>query len=333
MASRVIAMVLLASAAWTSSAQAGREPSERSLVKAAARPRPKTFQLTLPLGARQPALRALRISAKQQGLRLQVLRNRRGFLESTFELRFKKLAAKSRAGRAAPTTSLEPSWTGMRFGVHTETNLREENQDVADQITSQQGDLLLLLFDGAGGHAGGAAAARKGANDVRDHFANAQGDALTTLESSFHRANVSNLFSGRGGQRVGVTTAVGAVVTADGRLITANLGDSRAYRYSPASRALTRLTHDHNGPEDNVITEYLGRQDGVNPEMRDHGKLASGERILLCSDGLHKFVRDDVIRHHLGRNVSPDQIARDLASLAKQNGSDDNITIHIYQHP
>jgi serine/threonine protein phosphatase PrpC len=326
-------------------AQAGGK-GERAVRPNVRRLHLQSLRLELPIGARRQGLQILEDAARRHGVGLRVVRLKAGPMVSRYGVIYaspsrKRLAAfevsallRQPEPLATAAATASPTGRSIRLGVITDKNLRGENQDVFEQAENARGDLLLLVFDGAGGHAGGRQAAEKGARDVRRHFATSGDDALQGVRDSFTFANQENLRAKGAGATIGASTAVGVVITKEGRLISANLGDSRAYRLSARSGRVYRLTRDHNGPQENIITQHLGKRDGFDPEVKDHGPIRSGDRLLISSDGLHKFVSDAVIRRELKRQgVSLDRIAANLTAIAKRNGSDDNITIHLYEHP
>jgi len=60
------------------------------------------------------------------------------------------------------------------------------------------------------------------------------------------------------------------------------------------------------------------------------GKLSRGEILLLCSDGLHKFLSDSAIATIIAEKTTIgstlDEICRSVADAALHNGSHDDIS-------
>jgi protein phosphatase len=122
-----------------------------------------------------------------------------------------------------------------------------------------------------------------------------------------------------------------------------NVGDSRVYRHLGAE--LTQLTTDHSlgqeliergelrredlqsFPNRNVITRAIGAPDS----MADSWLLpvVNGERMLVCSDGLHSELDDESIRAILTMSGRPETAAQALVARAKQLGGRDNISIIV----
>jgi len=145
------------------------------------------------------------------------------------------------------------------------------------------------------------------------------------------------------------TRDAGATVVAlsvkDGRYDLVWVGDSRIYRWNDG---LTLLTRDHSvvqgllasgaiQPEDveghpyrHSLTQVLGKTDPdkLEPEFMS-GRVYSGDRFLLCSDGLHGAVSDDCLGMILRRRRSADATVRDLLGAALDAKTEDNVSVLI----
>jgi len=124
-------------------------------------------------------------------------------------------------------------------------------------------------------------------------------------------------------------------------------GDSRAYRYNPAS-GLEQLSHDHSyvqelvdsgklspalafdHPNSNIITRSLGdlRQE-ARPDVQRY-PLNNNDVILLCSDGLSGVLRDSEIESVIAANAdSMEDCRQALWTTSEQVGWTDNVTIAL----
>jgi protein phosphatase len=76
-------------------------------------------------------------------------------------------------------------------------------------------------------------------------------------------------------------------------------------------------------PHRNVITRAVGNRDYV---QVDTGlvKLAPGDRFLLCSDGLHGYLRESDIAPIVA--LGGEDAVRKFIALANERGGKDNIT-------
>lgn len=140
----------------------------------------------------------------------------------------------------------------------------------------------------------------------------------------------------------GMGTTLTAAMVEDGRLDVVHVGDSRAYLWRDGT--LRQLTEDHSvvaelvrrgsiSPEDaethphrNVITRALGAEPEVVPDFVTED-LRDGDVLLLCSDGLSSYVREDRIAAALAGAATLDDAARALVESANAAGGTDNVTV------
>ncbi len=129
-------------------------------------------------------------------------------------------------------------------------------------------------------------------------------------------------------------------------LVVANVGDSPAMLSSDGK--LHRLTDDHTLGErmsrqglpnakrfHHVLTNAIGmRETGGEPDIRRF-RLADGDSLLICSDGLTRHVNDATIASELTRNDSASVICDSLIAKALEGGGTDNVTVIVarYQIP
>ena len=130
-------------------------------------------------------------------------------------------------------------------------------------------------------------------------------------------------------------------------VVIANVGDSRAYLYRGGE--LRQLSYDQNFanelrtslgfseervrsmPNRNVLTMAIGTFEHV--LVRTHVvRLEHGDRILLCSDGLHGPVDDAAIARILGESATPRDAVERLIDCANQNGGPDNVTAVLVEY-
>ncbi len=78
-------------------------------------------------------------------------------------------------------------------------------------------------------------------------------------------------------------------------------------------------------PLSHALEEYIGKEGALNPETWDE-TLQSGDRWLLCSDGLTKGIAEQELRELLLQSVSPKEACETLISTAKNTDGSDNIT-------
>jgi PPM family protein phosphatase len=136
------------------------------------------------------------------------------------------------------------------------------------------------------------------------------------------------------------TTLVAAVVSGS-RAVIAHLGDSRAYLYR--DRRVQQLTSDHtivqavvdageispeqaaHHPQRSVVIRHVLMTPPAKPDVSALD-LQPGDRILLCSDGLHGVVDDAALAAILTDHPDPADACRVLIEAANHAGGPDNIT-------
>jgi protein phosphatase len=121
----------------------------------------------------------------------------------------------------------------------------------------------------------------------------------------------------------------------------AHQGDSRAYLFR--GDVLKRLTADHsivallmrngeiteeeatNHPARGQLTRFVGMPGDVYCEVQTL-RIADGDRLLLCTDGLWGIANDDEIAAVLASHAEPERICDELIELVKRRGAPDNVT-------
>ncbi len=82
----------------------------------------------------------------------------------------------------------------------------------------------------------------------------------------------------------------------------------------------------------NMLTNYLGGQQGkVKAELR-WLRLIDGDRLLLCTDGLSDMVDDRSIARILRERDRPTDAAQALLDEALEQGGKDNITVIVARY-
>jgi protein phosphatase len=229
----------------------------------------------------------------------------------------------------------------IRFSHGAATSVGRVRQANEDSYLAQAP--LFVVADGMGGHRAGDVASRIAIEEMaacvplRPLFAEA---VLTALE----HANRHIMESGEANRMGTTATGLAGLETAGGdHLMVFNVGDSRVYRL--AGHRLEQLTVDHSEvqelvlagvitreearthPRRNVVTRALGSESGLLP---DHWLLPAitGDRYLICSDGLFSELPDDIILPLLAVG-GPQQAAEALVAAANDAGGHDNVTVIV----
>lgn len=231
-----------------------------------------------------------------------------------------------------------PAWFSCASSVL--GHVRKTNED-AFLDHREQG--LWVVADGMGGHSRGDRAAQEIISCLQTFKAGSRvQDDLDNIMSRLDKANRVCRQEAEG-QVMGSTVA--ALYLRGARAYLFWAGDSRIYRYRKLK--ITQLTDDHslvqelyrlgeltaeeaeNHPSSNVITRAIGVNDELDVQVRQVD-VRSGDRFLLCSDGMFKDVQRDEVEKNLGL-PSPQQALDALVNLALKRGGTDNVTAIVMQ--
>lgn len=230
--------------------------------------------------------------------------------------------------------------------------VRDHNEDyiLCHEPTSPQDEQangwLYVVADGVGGADAGEVASEYASAQMLAHYINnTEPDHLgQRLVAAMQAANTDlrELVVHRNGNQRMATTMVAAVCTGE-RAYFANVGDSRGYHWRDGT--LRQITKDQSlvaklveegaiteeeavsHPHRNVILYSIGSEKRPQIDLFEL-PLATGDKILLCSDGLTRHVSDEEIATFLAEG-DLDQTAVRLIELANERGGQDNISVGI----
>jgi protein phosphatase len=217
--------------------------------------------------------------------------------------------------------------------------VRQNNEDALfpDKSGESDGQAVLMVADGMGGHIAGEVASRLAINAAAS--AELEPDDRVAAANRAIREEVARQpdLEGMG------TTLTLVELEAEGVARVAHVGDSRAYLYRDGE--LRQLTEDHtvaaeyvalghisaeeanDHPQSHMLTRCLGLTRFVNVDRIDL-ELNPGDRLLLCSDGLNSMVPADGIAKAL-TNGTADEAAWKLVEAANKAGGHDNISVIV----
>ena len=205
-----------------------------------------------------------------------------------------------------------------------------------------------MVADGMGAHAAGELASKLAVDNIphtyfklRDLYPPAAlRQAIRDANTTIHSKGQSSIgFQGMG------TTCSCLVLLPQGALV-AHIGDSRIYRLR--GDVLEQLTFDHSLVWEmaaagqmteadvpsyipkNVITRSLGPHPSVHIDLEGPYSAESGDKFLICSDGLSGPVTDEEIGVML-YCMDPDDATETLVDLANFRGGPDNISVVVAQ--
>lgn len=241
------------------------------------------------------------------------------------------------------------------YGITDVGQMREHNED---HIAWDKDMGLVIVADGMGGHNAGEVASeiavksiQEALRDVLDpemqgnhsiKMADAVREAITYANDEINREAGDNFaYNGMG-------TTVVLTLFHDDRVVSANVGDSRIYRFREDK--LEQLTTDHSLVQEmldngylsheeaqmsasrNLITRALGISNVVDVDVKED-QVAYGDLYLICTDGLTDLVSDEEIVNLLKDHRSEtdscnlEEATRALVALANDKGGKDNISV------
>lgn len=255
-------------------------------------------------------------------------------------------------GREAPPVVATAQITGARdrqedaLAVHM----------LAADAGAHAGELLLVLADGMGGHAGGEVASRLVVERFCTAYTSSPENIPGALRSSLNIANekLAEYVAETPRLRGMGSTLVAAVLQGD-RLYWISVGDSPLWVYREA--ALQRLNADHSMVpllDDMVRTGLMDREDALADVRRNllrsalAGKalelvdlceepcrLQAGDIVVLASDGVVTLAADQMVGvlQNPG-NKSLQELAGDLMTSIEATGrsGQDNASVILYRH-
>jgi serine/threonine protein phosphatase PrpC len=222
--------------------------------------------------------------------------------------------------------------------------MRKNNED-----SYLSAEPVAAVADGMGGHSAGEVASAIAIEELaalgeRGPWEN-ETAATDDLKQAILRANRRIRGMAASDRKLnGMGTTLVALLQDGDMVHVANVGDSRGYLLRQSE--LSQVTVDHSlvqelvddgrlspkdaerHPQRSVITRALGIDPEVEFDLFTY-KLQVGDRLLLCSDGLSDVVQPKQIRNVLLRVRNSQKAARQLVTVANEQGGPDNITVIV----
>ena len=242
--------------------------------------------------------------------------------------------------------------TATLAGMTDQGRVRANNED-SGWVDQAKG--LVVVADGIGGHRSGEKASTLAVSSIREHFdrlsasqstgevtAGRFSDETRRLAFCVKLANQAIFEAARQNpDDKGMGTTCTAAIIRNGRLGLAHVGDSRCYLVRRG--VMTQLTEDHSlathqarqgvplpeataAASQNILTRALGTEAEVTVDIDEH-PLFPGGRLMLCSDGLDKEVKEDDLLRTVLSTDDPEDLVRRLIDQANAAGGHDNITV------
>ncbi len=218
----------------------------------------------------------------------------------------------------------------------------------------------MLVADGVGGAVAGEIASRTAIQalvelvlETPDWIMRLDGDrareVLQRLERRFQKVREVLLAEAREDPTLlgmGTTLTLACSLGAD--LLTAHVGDSRAYLFHKGR--LERLTRDQTmaqsladagaisqeevatHPSRHVLTSAIATRGAFVQVELSRSRLEDGDQLLLCTDGLTEMVAEEAIAGVLSRPGPAARACGSLVDLALEGGGKDNVTVVLARY-
>lgn len=225
--------------------------------------------------------------------------------------------------------------------------VRESNQDSFFSGYNHHHEFMAVVCDGIGGGKAGDIASQLAVESIEKSFLDKplleseveiKKWLIEIIDVANQRIYADSLTS-RNKHGMG-TTLVGVLITNENTYMF-HMGDSRIYGFYDD---MVCLTEDHNLAADLIKTGELSEEEAMNhPKGKaltnalgiwskyrvDINKIKKGyQYLLLCSDGLHGYVAENIIEHIvIDESLTVEDKAEALINASLQTGGYDNITV------
>lgn len=225
--------------------------------------------------------------------------------------------------------------------------VREHNEDSVTIINNNNGEYLMAVADGMGGHRAGEVASNLAIKHLENEFfaldtIGSKTDAVIWIKQMVDKINELIIeYSEKYPDSKGLgTTLVAAIVTKE-YILVGNIGDSSGFAMK--DNKLYKVTHDHtlvnllaeagkltqeealNHPKKNILMKALGALEEIDIDIFDVDMNVN--KILLCSDGLTNLVSNDQIEKILNSDFNYEDQVIKLVKKANNRGGIDNISV------
>ncbi|MFZ1887795.1 MAG: protein phosphatase 2C domain-containing protein [Candidatus Binataceae bacterium] len=224
---------------------------------------------------------------------------------------------------------------------------RPDNEDSCGHLIDAPDAAVFAVADGIGGYEGGEIASAMAIELTLQAWREspASWGAAKRLARAVQFANIeihNRALAVPELRRMGTTLT--AVAVDKGMLAAAHVGDCRLYL--ARRHTISQLTKDHtmvaekvrmglltadrarNHPERSMLVRSIGQELIVSVD-RISIPLVQGDRLILCSDGLHNVLHDNELEH-MTRDLDATAACHALVETANERGTADNLTVAVF---
>jgi protein phosphatase len=230
----------------------------------------------------------------------------------------------------------------MRIRTSAQTDIGKVRAENEDRFLCDDELQLYAVADGIGGLAGGAEAAEEAVTQLSVLARALPMDGDWDFPGLIRTINHQVVKRGQAIDKVfGIGTTFIVVRLTGRRLHLAHVGDSSCFLHRDGT--LEKLTLDHTVENEmrarhghaaaahlsartrNALTRCVGQPKAPEADILVRA-LKAGDRILLCSDGITRFIQEPEIADMLGKAAGPAEGIGQMITLASKRGGFDNAT-------
>jgi serine/threonine protein phosphatase PrpC len=269
------------------------------------------------------------------------------------------VAARTHPGRVRDQN--EDAYTVFRLGRSLD-RLASSLPESELPPTSGETAYVMIVADGVGGHEGGEIASRTAMLTTMRFIVDAPKWTMKLDDPETREADLADVrqqseryiatvhdelrkLAAQHPHLAGMGTTLTCAYLTGTDLFVLHVGDSKAYLVRAG--ALRRVTRDHTVAQEYADCGLIGQDEVAKHRMQHvltkavggpeerlegdiyHMRVASGDRLLLCSDGLTDMVTEDEIAGVLAQHDATETACRALETLALERGGRDNITVIV----
>lgn len=221
---------------------------------------------------------------------------------------------------------------------------------------------LMLVADGLGGHESGERASTLAVDGVANYILNAmdwcfrlnegnEDEFEVGLKEAFtYSQDILKKEADAIPQRRGMATTLTLAYIDWPKLFVVHVGDTRCYQIR--GKAIEQLTTDHTianltrsaaaksgsndtsnedtrpfNPMEHALWNVVGGSDrSIEPQVT-RAELQLGDSLLLCSDGLTRYMSDEEILAEISQERPAKQVCKRMIETSNERGGKDNITV------
>lgn len=246
----------------------------------------------------------------------------------------------------------------LRSSARTSTGRVRENNEDKIFLLERESLVLAMVADGMGGAAAGEEASRIAIDTIHEGLLRhdlSSGGRLDTMAADIlsdtlrHVIRTANFNIVQHAQYVpemkGMGTTVTLALVRGTYAVIGHVGDSRAYLVDGDDGSISQITSDHSFVEAMVAAGHITRDEAEDHPMRNvlyralgqtedvdvdvyHSYLRTGDRLVLCSDGLTLHVKPHEIAH-IASEFQPEVASQKLIELTNERGGRDNVSVVV----